>query len=77
MMGYCREEISEDRPPGWEPGSWAYHTDNGGLYEGSGWPVIRDSEHICETGDVIRCGVNFKTGKGYVTRNGDRLDSGK
>lgn len=75
MMGYCREEISEDQSPGWEPGSWAYHTDDGGLYEGNGWPVIRDSEHICETGDVIRCGVNFKTGKGYVTRNGDRLDS--
>ncbi|EYB34546.1 hypothetical protein FG05_30015 [Fusarium graminearum] len=76
MIGFCGAEIPIDRAPGWDPGSWAYHTDDGGLFEGDGHAVISNPEHICKEGDVIGCGVKFDTGKGYRTRNGVSLDSG-
>ncbi|OBS27877.1 hypothetical protein FPOA_01819 [Fusarium poae] len=77
MMGFCGTEIREGRAPGWDPGSWAYHTDDGGLYEGKDWAaIIADPEHICRENDVMGCGVDFGTGKGYRTRNGNLLSSG-
>jgi hypothetical protein len=77
MMGFCGSEVPEDRAPGWDPGTWAYHSDDGGLYEGDGSAIVQDSDHICRDGDVMGCGVDFDTGKGYRTRNGVRLDSGR
>ncbi|KAF0644684.1 hypothetical protein FPSE5266_11354 [Fusarium pseudograminearum] len=76
MMGFCGTEILEGRAPGWDPGSWAYHTEDGGLYEGHGKPVVTDTSYIFKKGDVIGCGVDFNTGKGYRTRNRTLLKSG-
>ncbi|KAI6770710.1 hypothetical protein HG531_009565 [Fusarium graminearum] len=77
MMGFCGEDIPEDRAPGWDRGSWAYHADDGGLYEGKSWAaIIEDPKHICSKGNVMRCGVNLNTGKGYRTRDGIPLASG-
>ncbi|PTD12570.1 hypothetical protein FCULG_00004550 [Fusarium culmorum] len=75
-LGFCGEEIPKYRAPGWDPSSWGYHSDDGGLFEGDGRAVVEDAKHICGQGDTMGCGVNFKTGEGYRTRNGVLLDSG-
>lgn len=76
MLGFCGEEIPKYRAPGWDPGSWAYHSDDGGLFEGDGRAIVKDDKHSCGQGDTMGCGVNFETGQGYRTLNGDLLDSG-
>ncbi|UZP34422.1 hypothetical protein NXS19_002238 [Fusarium pseudograminearum] len=75
-LGFCGEEIPKYRAPGWDPGSWAYHSDDGGLFEGDGRAVVEDAKHSCGQGDTMGCGVNFETGQGYRTLNGVLLDSG-
>lgn len=77
MLGFCGEEIPKDQAPGWDPGSWAYHSDDGGLFEGDGRAIVKDDKHSCGQGDTMGCGVNFETGQGYRTLNGDLLNSGK
>ncbi|WXC42291.1 hypothetical protein QX201_002070 [Fusarium graminearum] len=76
MLGFCGEEIPKDQAPGWDPGSWAYHSDDGGLFEGDGRAIVKDDKHSCGQGDTMGCGVNFETGQGYRTLNGDLLNSG-
>lgn len=59
------------RPPGWEPDSWAYHGDDGNSY-----CCQMSGKHYgppFTTGDVIGCGVNFRTGHAFYTKNGINL----
>ncbi|RGP72455.1 serine threonine phosphatase [Fusarium sporotrichioides] len=76
MLGFCGSDVPAGVLPGWNKGSWAYHSDDGGLYEGDDLPVTSNSENVCEVGDIMGCGVDFNTGKGYRTRNGRLLGSG-
>ncbi|WXC56126.1 hypothetical protein SNK03_002063 [Fusarium graminearum] len=77
MLGFCGPDVPGGMLPGWNEGSWAYHADDGGLYEGDDSAVITNYDHICVKEDVMGCGVDFNTGEGYRMRNGQRLNSGK
>jgi hypothetical protein len=70
-IGFSSKDVSLNRPPGWEPESWAYHGDDGNSYccQNSG----KSYGPPFSTSDVIGCGVNFRTGHAFFTRNGDPL----
>ena len=67
-MGFSSSRVSLNRLPGWEPESWAYHGDDGRSF--------CCSDHGREYGpkfgshDIIGCGVNFRTGCAFFTKNG-------
>ena len=67
-VGFAARKNPVSRLPGWEPESWAYHGDDGSLYNGSSngklWGPRFGSM------DVIGCGFNFRTGNIFFTRNG-------
>lgn len=54
--------------PGWEPESWAYHGDDGHSFCQSA--TGKAYGHKFGLSDVIGCGVNFKQGTAFFTRNG-------
>ncbi|KAF5569527.1 serine threonine phosphatase 6 regulatory ankyrin repeat subunit A [Fusarium phyllophilum] len=76
VFGFCQVFVPQRSLPGWHEGSWAYHGDDGGLYLEEGWFISRESDQAFDVGDVVGCGMNFETGKGYRTKNGVLLDSG-
>ncbi|EMT71020.1 Serine/threonine-protein phosphatase 6 regulatory ankyrin repeat subunit A [Fusarium odoratissimum] len=76
VFGFCQSFVPQKSLPGWHEGSWAYHGDDGGLFVEEGWRTNRESDQTFEVGDVVGCGMNFETGKGYRTKNGVLLDSG-
>ena len=67
-VGFATESSTLSRPIGWEPESWAYHGDDGLSFcqnaSGKGYG------HRFGVSDVIGCGVNFKTGNAFFTKNG-------
>jgi len=61
------------------PGSWAYHSDNGRVYAcslGSNKHSVSDTSEKFGKGCVVGCGLNMKTGQGYRTLNGSQVDCG-
>lgn len=70
-LGFSGKPVSMARPPGWEPESWGYHGDDGRSFATSN--VGKDYGPKYGTGDVIGCGVNFRTGTAFFTRNGQNL----
>jgi Ran-binding protein 9/10 len=56
--------------PGWEPGSWGYHGDDGKIF----WDG-QDAEYGPTYGaeDVVGCGVDFTTNSAFFTKNGRYL----
>lgn len=77
VFGFCQAFVPQRSLPGWHEGSWAYHGDDGALYVEEAWHTSRESDQAFDVGDVIGCGMNFETGKGYRTKNGVLLDSCK
>lgn len=80
-VGYTQVQVAANDYPGMVEGSWAYHGDDGGLFvqalgQGSSFSEKSDGEKY-HTDSVVGCGLNMKTGKGYRTLNGKRLDSCK
>ncbi|CVL09843.1 uncharacterized protein FPRN_13401 [Fusarium proliferatum] len=75
VFGFCQAFVPQRSLPGWHEGSWAYHGDDGGLYIEGAWHISRESDQTFDVGDIIGCGMNFETGKGYHTKNGVLLDS--
>lgn len=59
------------RAPGWEPNSWGYHGDDGNVFASQN--VGKTYGPPFGTGDVIGCGVNFRTGCAFYTKNGEHL----
>lgn len=67
--------------PGWCKGSWGYHGDDGCLFIAGGdgkrpTADFGDSGRF-HSGDTVGCGLDMKTGEGFCTLNGKRLDMGK
>jgi hypothetical protein len=70
-IGFSGEKVNLTRLPGWEPDSWAYHGDDGRSFccQSSG----KDYGPKFSAGDTIGCGVNFRTGCAFFTKNGNFL----
>ncbi|KAK5201931.1 hypothetical protein LTR16_000948 [Cryomyces antarcticus] len=67
-VGFSGPKVNLNRLPGWEPESWAYHGDDGMSFcnTASGKPYGPKYSTL----DVIGCGVNFRTGCAFFTKNG-------
>ncbi|KAI8633854.1 ran-binding protein [Xylariaceae sp. FL1651] len=68
-IGFLGKSVSLARPPGWEPESWGYHGDDGEVYSG-GNVGKKYKDTAFSAGDVVGCGVNFRTGQAFFTKNG-------
>ncbi|KAI0856419.1 ran-binding protein [Xylaria cubensis] len=71
-VGFVAKNTSLARPPGWEQESWGYHGDDGDIYFGSNVGK-KYKETTFSAGDIIGCGVNFRTGQAFFTKNGANL----
>ncbi|KAI0474507.1 concanavalin A-like lectin/glucanase domain-containing protein [Xylaria cf. heliscus] len=71
-VGFVAKNTSLARPPGWEQDSWGYHGDDGDIYAG-GNVGKKYKDTTFSAGDVIGCGVNFRTGQAFFTKNGVNL----
>lgn len=60
-----------NRLPGWETDSWAYHGDDG--YSFSQTASGKNYGPKFGFGDVIGCGINYRTGTAFFTKNGVHL----
>lgn len=70
-IGFSGPKVTLNRLPGWEPESWAYHGDDGLTFSCSASGKNYGPKY--STGDVIGCGVNFRTGQAFFTKNGVNL----
>lgn len=57
--------------PGWDPGSWGYHGDDGCFFNESG--SGKGYGPTFDEGDIIGCGVNFERETAFFTKNGEML----
>lgn len=71
-VGFATDKPALVRLPGWEPESWAYHTDDGRLYDGNSQG--KDYGPKCVPGDWIGAGINFNNSTAFFTKNGIRLN---
>ncbi|KAF2259807.1 Ran-binding protein-like protein [Lojkania enalia] len=67
-VGFSGPKVPLTRIPGWEPESYAYHGDDGQSFSNttSGKPYGPKFGTL----DVIGCGINFRTGTAFFTKNG-------
>ncbi|KAK1476961.1 SPRY domain-containing protein [Colletotrichum cuscutae] len=70
-IGFSAKTVALSRPPGWEPDSWGYHSDDGHCYAGQNGGKNYGPPFTAP--DVIGCGVNFRTGCAFFTKNGHML----
>ncbi|KAL1842029.1 hypothetical protein VTJ49DRAFT_6195 [Mycothermus thermophilus] len=70
-IGFASKEASTSRAPGWEPGSWGYHGDDGHSFasQSTGQPYAE----VFGVGDTVGCLVNFRAGHALFTKNGREL----
>jgi len=70
-IGFCKETVKLNRLPGWETDSWGYHGDDGHSFccQGTG----KKYGPQFTAGDIIGCGVNFRDGTAFYTKNGNDL----
>lgn len=70
-IGFSSRNVPLSRLPGWEPESWAYHAD-----DGHSFCCSSSGKHYgppFNAGDIIGCGINFRTNSAFFTKNGDHL----
>ncbi|KAI0134757.1 SPRY domain-containing protein [Xylariales sp. AK1849] len=67
-LGFTSKTVSLSRRPGWESESYGYHGDDGSIYAAHN--VGKHYGAPFTTGDTIGCGVNFRTGNAFFTKNG-------
>jgi hypothetical protein len=79
-IGFCGIDTGDGDYPGFFPRSWAYYGDDGKLFiddmETAPSNDFGFSGRFCK-GDIVGAGLNMKTGQGFCTRNGKRLDMGE
>ncbi|KAF2450499.1 SPRY-domain-containing protein [Karstenula rhodostoma CBS 690.94] len=70
-VGFSEAKVPLNRIPGWEPGSFAYHGDDGLSFTSttSGKPFGPKFGTL----DVIGCGINFRTNTAFFTKNGQYI----
>lgn len=85
-VGWMRKENRLNRLVGWDKGSYGWHGDDGRSFAGrasgepfaeqwtstSGFLLPEPSTNESE-GDVVGCGIDFTTGKGFFTKNGKMM----
>lgn len=70
-IGFSTRKANLNRLPGWEQDSWAYHGDDGFVFSCSATGKTYGPKFMSQ--DVIGCGVNFRTGSAFFTKNGIHL----
>ncbi|EFX04282.1 ran-binding protein [Grosmannia clavigera kw1407] len=68
-IGFSDASASLTRQPGWEPKSWGYHSDDGNIFYANSQGKSYGPPF--GPGDVVGCGVNFRTGAAFYTKNGE------
>ena len=67
-IGFSGRKASLNRLPGWESESYAYHGDDGFSFANTPSGKAYGPRYAAQ--DVIGCGVNFRTGSAFFTKNG-------
>lgn len=67
-VGFSGRKVNLNRLPGWEADSWAYHGDDGYSFACTASGKAYGPKFAAQ--DVVGCGVNFKTGNAFFTKNG-------
>ncbi len=70
-IGFADKAVALTRTPGWEPNSYGYHGDDGHFYASQN--VGKHYGPTFTAGDVIGCGLNFRTSSIFYTKNGEHL----
>jgi hypothetical protein len=70
-IGFSSTKASLSRMPGWEAESWAYHGDDGFAFACTSQGKAYGPRFGRE--DIIGCGINFRTGESFFTKNGVHL----
>lgn len=70
-IGFSSRKANLNRLPGWETESWAYHGDDGFVFQCTASGKAYGPRFSAQ--DVIGCGVNFRTGNAFFTKNGNYL----
>ncbi|KAF2150745.1 SPRY-domain-containing protein [Myriangium duriaei CBS 260.36] len=67
-IGFSGTKPSLNRLPGWEADSWGYHGDDGYTFACSSAGKTYGPKFSAL--DVVGCGINFRTGAAFFTKNG-------
>jgi hypothetical protein len=67
-VGLARAGYPKTQMPGWEPVSYAWHSDDGKTFDGCGTGTPLSTPW--QEGDVIGCGIDFRRAAIFFTRNG-------
>lgn len=67
-VGFSGPTVPLDFLPGWEPGSWGYHGDDGGAFDGTPYADVRGPTFTNK--DIVGCGLYSNRSQGYYTKNG-------
>lgn len=67
-IGFSSRKANLNRLPGWESESWAYHGDDGYSFSCTASGKQYGPRYASQ--DVIGCGINFRTGVAFFTKNG-------
>ena len=70
-VGFSGSKVALSRIPGWEPDSFAYHGDDGQIFNNT--TSGKNYGPKFGTLDVIGCGINFRTNTAFFTKNGHML----
>lgn len=78
-IGFCGEYGGRSKMPGLFGGSWGYHGDDGFLFmNGEDTDPSKDfgAAGQFSAGDTVGIYLNLRSGEGFCTRNGKKLDMG-